>query len=106
MFGFPVGAIPIDKESLRFMCAWTLLHDKEQEAKDAVEEWRRVELKALKDTYKEGESSAKTKERCAKQEALDKEYNAKLRHIRITKQQRQIKLMRRVAGPLAKLVEA
>jgi hypothetical protein len=106
MFSFPMGAIPIDKESLRFMCAWTLIRENEEEARSAVEERRRVELDALNRTYKEGESSAKTKERCEKKEVIEKEYNQQLRQIGRFRRQKEIKLMRRVAGPLAKLVEA
>lgn len=102
---FPMGGLaPIDKESVRFMCALTLLRDAEDDSRSAMEEWRRNEMAALDRTYKEGESSAKTRERCQKKEQIEKEYNSNLRSISRTRKAKEIKLLRHVAGPLAKIV--
>ena len=106
MYGFPMGAVPIDKESLRFMCAWTLLKDTEEESREAMGEWRQTELDALNKTRKDGESPEKAKEREEKRRVIEQTYTNNVREITRTRRKREIKLMRRVAGPLAKLVEA
>lgn len=96
---FPFGCVPIDKESLRFMAAWSLLKENENDALDYIESVRRAEHERLRnnltDEKKRLEAYARVDEELEKKRAVEK---AKFNNRRRL-------LLRRAAGPFAKVVE-
>jgi hypothetical protein len=100
MYGFPMGAVPVDKESLRFMCAWSLIKENEEAALDALDIQKRAEQSKLSTTPPKDQ-----KEQTLKFDEIGRIFGKKEKDIRRKFREKGRVLMRHAAGPLAKFCE-
>ncbi len=92
MFGMFGGAVPIDKESVRVITAFRYLESRESEERKSLLDERDEKIRGF--SYESKEHKTINEEYKKRLAALDEKWKAKERA-----------LYRKVAGPLAKIID-